>query len=65
MQHSYELSQLAEREQLARQQKKLLQEHIAQAESLNSLQAYADQEGFNQEVTYQASLDSAIPVAQR
>lgn len=65
MKHSYELSQLAEREEVALQQKQYLQEKIAQANSIQSLHSFAEQEGFTQTVTYQASLDSTVPVAQR
>ena len=65
MQHSYELSQLAHREQVALQQKQYLQEQIAQADSIQSLQQFADREGFTQTVSYQASLETTVQVAQR
>lgn len=62
---SYELAQLQARRQAAVQQEQVLSESLAQAQSLQVVQAYAAEHGFAESASYQAALPVHVSVAQR
>lgn len=62
---SYQLAQLQDRRQAASHQRQILSEQLAQAQSLQTVQAYAAEHGFTDEISFQAALPVHVSVAQR